>query len=224
MKPTWQSDCGTVSLYLADCLDVLPHLSGVDAVVTDPPYGIGDKWQGGFSEKHGWGRAGLCSDERNEWDAKPASPEHIAATLNVGDEHIIWGGNYFNLPLSRCWLVWNKPERGFSLAECELAWTDFDNVARVYDCRRSDVGRIHPTQKPLPLMEWCVDKTHGDVCDPFMGSGTTGVAAVRLGRRFIGIETYKPYFADAKRRIIEALNSQPLFKDQEPTLVQGVFA
>src|SRR5690606_41766480 len=92
--------------------------------------------------------------------------------LASANEAIIWGGNYFNLPPSRCWFVWNKPERNFTLAEAELAWTNRDNVVRVIDAPRSDAGRVHPTQKPVEVMRWCVDKTKGSVLDPFMGSGT----------------------------------------------------
>lgn len=201
----------TVQLFLGDCLEILPTLGKIDAVVTDPPYGIGDVWKGGGS--HGWASALAQTPQRNEWDAQPISQSHIDALLSVGSQHIIWGGNYFSLPCSRCWFVWNKPERGFSLAECELAWTDFDNVARVFDCRRSDYGREHPTQKPVDLMMWCVEKTKGaTILDPFMGSGTTGVAAVRLGRNFIGIEKDPGYFAIAKRRIDEALAQPALFQ------------
>lgn len=204
-----------IELHLGDCLEVLPSIEAgsVDAVVTDPPYGIGKKWKGGSG--HGWGKAQQEGVVRNEWDNEPASQRHIDAILAIGKHHIIWGGNYFVLPVSRCWLVWNKPERGFTLAECELAWTDFDNVARVFDCRRSDPFREHPTQKPLSLMEWCVEKTKGDtILDPFMGSGTTGVACAKLGRRFVGIEKEEKYFDIACRRIEAALSEQSLLKGQ----------
>lgn len=193
---------GDCTLYCGDCMDILPTLTGVDAVVTDPPYGIAKVWKGGSG--HGWGKARADTAERNQWDASPIGDEHIKAMLLHGKTHIIWGGNYFNLPSSRCWLVWNKPERNFTLAECELAWTDIDSVARVFDCRRSDPDRVHPTQKPLALMQWCIEKTKGTVLDPFMGSGTTGVACVKMGRKFIGIEREKKYFDIACERIRNA--------------------
>ena len=199
----------TVDLYCADCLDVLPTLGKVDAVVTDPPYGIADVWKGGGS--HGWASALAQTPERNSWDKTPATKAHIGAILAVSQEQIIWGGNYFELPVSRGWLAWVKPERGFSLSEVELAWTNHDAVARVYECRRSDPDREHPTQKPRELMMWCIQKTGGVVCDPFMGSGTTGVAAVSLGRSFIGIEIEPKYYAIARRRILEALAQPALF-------------
>ena len=202
---------GNAELYLGDCLEILPTLPKVDAVITDPPYGIAHLWKGGFSDKHGWGKALDESIKRNEWDEKPLDAAAIATLLSVGKQHIIWGGNYFPLPLSRGWLVWNKPERNFTLAEAELAWTDFDACIRVFDGNRSDQGRVHPTQKPGALMRWCVAKTTGDVLDPFMGSGTTGVACMNLGRKFIGIEIEPRYFDIACRRIEDAQRQTRLF-------------
>jgi DNA modification methylase len=188
-----------VTLYLGDCREILPTLGKVDAVVTDPPYGIASVWKGGFG--NGWGNARQHSPMRNSWDVCPPDSELFEKLLDMSDMQIIWGGNYFPLPASRCWLVWNKPERNFSLAEAELAWTNRDNVVRVFDCNRSDIGREHPTQKPLALMKWCVDFTKGTVLDPFMGSGTTGVACVQLGRKFIGIEIEAKYMEIAVKRI-----------------------
>ena len=111
--------------------------------------------------------------------------------------------------------MWNKPERNFSLAEAELAWTNKDAVMRVFDCRRSDPGRQHPTQKPVKLMEWCLERlgvpVGGTVLDPFAGSGTTGVAAIRMGRNFIGCEISPEYHAIATRRLKEAEAADGLF-------------
>ena len=199
------SDCQIIH---GDCLEVLKTLpsGSVDAVVTDPPYGIARVWKGGAS--CGWGRAQMQTASRNEWDNKPPSQEVFEAVLSLGVPTAIWGGNYFTLPPSRGWLVWNKPERGFTLSEAELAWTNRDMVMRVCDCRRSDPGRTHQTQKPVKLMEWCLDKLKvpegGTVLDPFMGSGTTGVACVQTGRKFIGIEIDAGYCEIARKRIEEA--------------------
>jgi DNA modification methylase len=129
----------------------------------------------------------------------------------ISREQIIWGGNYFPLPPSRCWFVWNKPERNFTLAEAELAWTNRDNVVRVIDCARSEPDRLHPTQKPVAVMAWSVAKTSGTVLDPFMGSGTTGVACANLGRIFIGIEREPTYFDIACRRIEQAYEQGDMF-------------
>lgn len=201
---------GNATLYLGDCRDILPTLGKVDAVVTDPPYGIADKWKGGSG--HGWGKAREEGELRNEWDESTPSIETMQAVAAAGKEVIIWGGNYFELPPSRCWLVWSKPERNFSLAEAELAWTNRDNVVRVLDYARSDPDRLHPTQKPVGVMRWSIAKTKGEtILDPFMGSGTTGVAAVQMGRKFIGIEREPKYFDIACKRIEDAQRQGDMF-------------
>jgi len=199
-------------LHLGDCLQIMKGMPGgsVDAVVTDPPYGIGRVWKGGAS--CGWASAQKQTSKRNEWDDKPPSKEVFDTILSTGNTVIIWGGNYFELPTSRGWLVWVKPERGFTLSEAELAWTNMDMPMRVFEHRRSDRGRVHPTQKPLGLMKWCITKYTKEsdtVLDPFMGSGTTGVACHLTGRNFIGIEIDPDYFAIAEKRIRE-VQMQPL--------------
>ncbi len=201
---------GRAVLVQADCRDVLPVLPKVDAVVTDPPYGIASVWKGGLG--HGWGKAREQAGLRNEWDEAIPSNDTMTLVLGAGQEIIIWGGNYFDLPPSRCWLVWNKPERNFSLAEAELAWTNRDNVVRVVDCPRSESDREHPTQKPVKVMRFSIGKVKGQtILDPFMGSGTTGVAAVQMGRDFIGIEREPKYFDIACRRIDQAQRQGDLF-------------
>jgi DNA modification methylase len=197
-----------VTLYCGDCLEVMAELeaNSVDAVITDPPYGIGDIWKGGSS--HGWGVASLATPKRNEWDVKPAK-EYFDEILRIANKVIIWGGNYFELPTSRGWLVWSKPERNFTLSEAELAWTNIPMPIRVIDYHRSDSGREHPTQKPVGVMRFSIEKAKlpegATILDPFMGSGTTGVAAVQLGRRFIGIEIDETYYEIAKKRIQQAM-------------------
>lgn len=200
---------GDATLYLGDCLEILPTLPKVDAVITDPEYGIAHIWVGG--KGHGWAKADADKELRNSWDKKPLTERELSIVLAAGENQIIWGGNYFPLPPSRCWLVWNKPERNFTLAEAELAWTSFDACVRVFDGNRSEPDRQHPTQKTVALMRWCVAKTKGDVIDPYMGSGTTGVACANLGRRFIGIEIEEKYFNIACERITNAYRQTRMF-------------
>jgi len=211
---------GHCTLYLGDSLALLPKLERSANLITDPPYGIADKWKGGFNEKHGWGKAKTEAAVRNEWDDKPLGQSEIGILLAAAKTCIIWGGNYFPLPPSRCWLVWNKPERNFTLAEAELAWTNMDACVRVIDWRRSDTGRLHPTQKPVEVMSWCVEKTKGSVIDPFMGSGTTGVACAKAGRQFTGIELDEGYFDIACKRIEEAYKEPDMFAANEPKMEQ----
>ena len=194
---------GNATLYLGDCREILPTLPKVDAVITDPPYGIqADKGKAHSSirDNDAWGRDG--------WDDARPPAELFALILAAGPRLAIWGGNYFAdmLPASSGWLCWRKPEAetGFSLADIELCWTNMAFAARTKTLPRRD-GNEHPTQKPVALMEWTAGFVPGKlVLDPFMGSGTTGVACMNLGRAFIGIEREPKYFDIACRRIEDA--------------------
>lgn len=190
------------ALYHGDCVDILPTLAGrIDAVITDPPYGIGINKSHRLSVSRGFGN--------DTWDEQPANGATIQTLLKIAPAQIIWGGNYFDLPPTRCVLVWDKLNEGRDFADLEMAWTNLDCVARIFRKRPMlmDGGKIHPTQKPVALMEWCIEKCTqpGDtILDPFMGSGTTGVAAMHTGRNFIGIEMDAGYFAIAEERIRKA--------------------
>ena len=211
-----------VTLYLGDCREILPTLGKVDAVVTDPPYGIGassKKFINGTSKTKKDYYADVC------WDTAPPDGETFTAILAAANDAIIWGGNYFPLPPSRCFLVWDKTIHGNTYADCELAWTTLDKVARIKALNMvaaNQDGRVHPTQKPLELMKWCISQipTAMTILDPFMGSGTTGVAAVKLGRKFIGIEIEEKYFDIACRRISEALRQPDMFIEKPKPLKQ----
>jgi site-specific DNA-methyltransferase (adenine-specific) len=194
-----------VTLYHGDCIDMLPSLPTFDLLLTDPPYGIGATWKGGWG--HGWGKAKGDATLRNEWDDAAPTIELINTLCSLAKDSVIWGGNYFPLPPSRGWLVWNKPERNFSLAEAELAWTTRDNVIRVKDLPRSEPGREHPTQKPLSLMRWCIGMfpKAQTVLDPFAGSGTTLRAAADMGLRAVGIEREERYCEIAAKRLSQGV-------------------
>ena len=208
IKPYYEQD--GITIYHGDCREILPQLDvKVDLVLTDPPYGIADKWVGGFSNKHGWGKALETQEVRNGWDIAPPDKQTFDLLLSISKRQIIWGGNYFLLPLSRCWLIWSKPERNFTLAEAELAWTNADNVVRIYDGNRNDPNKEHPTQKPIGLMKWCMELSWAKDCqlilDPFLGSGTTAVAAKILGRKCIGIEIEEKYCEIAVKRLAQSV-------------------
>lgn len=200
---------GDCTLYLGDCMEVMPTLGRVDAVVTDPPYGIGadkKKAHSSIRDNSQWAD--------NGWDdGRP--PVELFEILTSYEEAAIWGGNYFAdlLPPSGGWLVWRKPqaETGFSLADGELCWTSKDFALRIKSLPRRD-GNEHPTQKPVCVMEWTLQFIKGKtILDPFMGSGTTGVACVKSGRSFIGIEREPSYFDIACRRIEEAYRQGDMF-------------
>lgn len=213
---------GNQRLLLGDCLSILPdvvHLCG--ATLSDPPYGIAAKWQGGSG--HGWGKASQQTAARNDWDDSPPPAAIIQSWRRTKAPTIIWGGNYFDLGPSRGILVWNKPERNFTLSEAEIAWTNIDMRMRVFDHPRSEPNRVHPTQKPLPLMLWCLGflPKEAVVLDPYMGSGTTIVACQMAGRKGVGIERDPHWFDVACRRVDEAARQPDLFiAETQPKPVQ----
>lgn len=201
---------GDAVLLLGDCRETLPVLGKVEAIVTDPPYGLGERMQGGT-----WGAADKYTDMR-AWDAE-APADVVAALVRLNVPTIIWGGNYFDLPPSRCWLSWSKLNSVPTMAALELAWTNLDRPAKEMRLPVGVHDKGHPTQKPLTLMEWCLGFVpHGVTLDPFMGSGTTGVACVRLGRPFIGIEIEPRYFDIACRRIADEHSRPRLFTEPAP--------
>jgi len=208
-----------VSLYLGDCRELLPTLPRVDAVVTDPPYGIGEDG-GRFRDREGGGHRVL---PKMGWDKAPPTAETFGLILGAARRQIIWGGNYFTtcLPVSRGWLYWDKLMGG-DFSDGELAFTTMDMPLRSFRYCNKERGKEHPTQKPEPLMKWCLGFVPDarTILDPFMGSGTTGVAAVKLGRRFIGIEIEPKYFDIACRRIQQALDAPDLFIEQPKAAVQ----
>lgn len=211
---------GNAELYCGDCMEILPTLGKVDAVVTDPPYGIGWKPRVNHTEQP-W-------VDVIDFDIKK---------ILVGEKHIIWGAQYHikNLPDSDSWLTWCKRPaelNSFSMdkrsySTTEIAWTDFGKSGFFVHCwdggKRAGVKGnrefCHPSQKPYELMLWCIERTGGAqiIFDPFMGSGTTGVACVKLGCKFIGIELEPKYFDIACERIQAAYDQPDMFIEPERT-------
>jgi site-specific DNA-methyltransferase (adenine-specific)/modification methylase len=213
-------EIGNATLYLGDCMDMLPMLpksvSGTyvaDAVITDPPYGIDVGSMGMGKGKKS------TTFEKFEWDKETPKAYLIARCLAAADIAIIWGGNYFELPPSGCWLAWDKIQQ-FSGADLELAWTNLNKPTKAFRMSRveayGNIDKQHPTQKPLALMKWCIEQAGNPetILDPFMGSGTTGVAAIQLGRKFIGIEREPKYFEIACKRIEQAVAQGQLFEPE----------
>jgi DNA modification methylase len=205
IKPYYQDDA--VTLYRGDCREILPTLPRHDLLLTDPPYGIGEKWavDGAFETAAGklWGAD-------SKWDAKTADFE-ISLALEIADRSIIWGGNYYDLKPSRGYLVWDKMQTGFSLADSELAWCSWPATPRTYRFARAQLaseGKVHPTQKPLGLMRFCIDiagQKAKTILDPFAGSGTTGVAAKLEGRKATLIEMEERYCEIAANRLSQGV-------------------
>ena len=211
---------GDATLILGDCREVLPGLDGVEAVVCDPPYGIGEAAGKNASR----GNIAVAKDYGNAaWDDAPLSPDVVDLFRAKSRWQIIFGGNYYSLPSTSCWLVWDKLNGENDFADCELAWTNMKKAVRRIQYRWNGMIRQnneprgdHPTQKPVGVMEWCILQLPHDaqtICDPTMGSGTTGVACANLGRRFIGIEIDEKYFDIACRRIEAAYRQPRLFEE-----------
>ena len=202
-----------------DCLEILPTLGRDDfgAIVTDPPYGINvcNRADGGVSSVSGGGKV----YGRTDWDKKPPPPELFTLLLSFDVPTIIWGGNYFPLPPSPSWLIWDKEQREFSFADAEMAWTNTGKATRIFGCARGRLvaeGKKHPTQKPLSLMLWCLSflPKGCTVIDPYAGSGTTGVACLKTGRKCILIERDPRYIPVIHRRLRDA--ATPLFDPVSP--------
>jgi len=205
---------GGQRLILGDSRSVMPILPKPDAIVTDPPYGIGITKSNRLATSRGLGG--------KLWDEEPAD---LSGFPDVPS--IIWGGNYFDLPPHRAPLVWDKNNAGRDFADFEMAWTNLDMVARrfVFRPMNMDGGKLHPTQKPVVLMEWCLGflPNAQTILDPFMGSGTTLVACQRLGRQGIGIELDPDYFEIACKRVDEATRQPDLFVEPVKPFVQKGF-
>jgi hypothetical protein len=217
-----------VTLYLGDCADVLPTLGNVDGVVTDPPFGVGN-----FVQVTGRiiGR-GANRGRSVTWNDAPPAPEIFKILRSISTHRIIFGANFFNCFEDRGGaIVWVKRQSmpNFSkadIASCthfskteivEIPWTNFTVTHKA----ESD----HPCERPVELYRWCIEympycKT---ILDPFMGSGSTGVAAVRLGRKFIGIEIHEPYFDIACRRLSDALKQPDMFIERPKPAKQERF-
>lgn len=184
-----------------DCMEVMKGWPDkcVDLVLTDPPYGIGaDRMQMG-SGNHDWAVV-------TGWDKKAPTMNTFRLLLQSGKNCIIWGGNYFTeyLQPSAHWLVWDKKNPNLSFAECELAWVMAGKRIRIFKHYSARGGKVHPTEKPLPLMCWCVDNYSAKndlILDPMCGSGTTCVAAKMLGRNYIGIDISEEYCEIARLRL-----------------------
>lgn len=199
-----------ITIYNADCRDILPLLPKVDLVLTDPPYGIG-RDKGLPTTANSWSKRKAYRD--SNWDSKRPEAGLLNEVACAGEKSIIWGGNFFAdlLPKSTHWLVWDKQNTMPTFSDCEVAWT---NVARCSvkmlrlngnGLMGDEVQRDHPTQKPIKLMTWCLSffPDAQTILDPFMGSGTTLVAAKLLGKKAIGIELEEKYCQIAVDRLAQ---------------------
>lgn len=211
MKP---ETFGRITLYNADCMDVMREMpdNAFDLAIVDPPYGLGDKklTQGGtWAKKY---KKGDCY-----WDVLPTK-EYFSELFRVSKNSIIWGGNYFQVPPTRGFIVWDKISHLSTMSDCEYAWTSFDVNAKIIKCHRAWGGlnekRIHPTQKPVPLYKWLIGnyaKSGDRILDTHLGSGSICIACDDLGFDMTGIELDQDYYQAAQQRLINHQAQQKLF-------------
>lgn len=180
-----------------DCLEVMRGFADkqFDLVLTDPPYGIGIA-ANPFRQKY----------EKEKWDDFVPSKEYFNEIFRVSQQQVIWGGNYFGLPASQGFLVWDKKQpEDFSSSMCEMAWMSRQSPAKLYKEWVVSIKKFHPTTKPLELMRWCISlfPEAETILDPFAGSGTTIVAAKELGKTATGIEISPKYCEIARNRLAQ---------------------
>jgi DNA modification methylase len=202
---TYYSHAG-ITIYHGDSEEMLPMFKA-DMLLTDPPYGIGEA----AGKNKTRGNLAVAKDYGNsDWDNK-TPPEWMFGLMRSRTKwQVIFGGNYFPLPPSKCWLVWDKENGDNDFADCELAWTNFDKAVRriVWRwhgmLREGNEDRFHPTQKPLNVMKWALSFAPADVgsvLDPYMGSGTSLLAAKQFRKTAIGIEKDERYCEIAAKRL-----------------------
>ena len=220
-------DCAFIN---ADCMEGLKRLPDkcIDLAVVDPPYGSGGGEWSGSERFGGWfdkyrnkdrthGRQ-LVEKVRKKiiaWDTAPGK-EYFTELFRVSRNQIIWGGNYFGLPPTRCFLIWRKLSisEKFSMAMCEYAWASFNDNAKIFDCMPQDTARFHPTQKPVALYEWILSRyaKPGDIIlDTHVGSASSLIACHRTQHRFIGFELDEDYYRMAMKRLTDEMNQITIF-------------
>jgi site-specific DNA-methyltransferase (adenine-specific) len=185
-----------------DCMEGMKQYPDkyFDLAIVDPPYGIGAENHAG-PENHGWTKW-----ESKNWDAKTPDSPYFLELKRVSKNQIIWGGNYFDLGPTKCYLIWDKGQRDFSLADAELAWTSFEKSVRVFDFARAlanQENKIHPTQKPVALYKWLLKnyaKPGDKILDTHLGSQSSRIAAYDMGFAFTGFEIDKDYFEAGNKR------------------------
>jgi DNA modification methylase len=204
-----------ITIFHGDCRSIIPTLDPVDLLLTDPPYGIGADRNLRANKQHGKAAAPSKDYGIGHWDNTAPPAWLIGMMMEKARHHIVWGGNYFGLPGSSCWLVWDKDNGDNGYADCELAWTNLQKAVRKIRFRwmgmlqenmANKEPRWHPTQKPVEVIKWAITQAPDDcmtILDPFAGSGTTGVAAKELGRKCILIEAEEKYCEIAVKRLAQ---------------------
>lgn len=189
-------------------IDCMKYMKGIpdkffDLAIVDPPYGLDKK------STHGRGKLkGRCLNRGNiqKWDIRPG-PEYFTELFRVSKNQIIWGGNYFNLPPTRCFICWDKVQVWENFSQCEMAWTSFNKPAKHVTISvtggKADIDKIHPTQKPISLYQYILNQfanSSDKILDTHLGSGSSRIAAYKMGFDFYACEIDKEYFDAQEKR------------------------
>ena len=212
-----------ITLLNCDCMEFMATIPDnyYELAIVDPPYGIGINTSG---------RLGHYGGKGKNWDNSIPNDEYFIELYRVSKNQIIWGANYFKMPPTRCFLIWDKEQpESVSFASCEYAWTNFEKSAKTYYQRPQnvDVERIHPTQKPVKLYEWLLTNyaKQGDkILDTHLGSASSAIAANNLGFEFVGMDLDKDYYDASVERFEKHISQVKLFDFpvQEKQLNQAV--
>ena len=209
MTPTIIKNC---TLHNMDCMELMKQYPDnyFDLAIVDPPYGID------VTKMNMGGRQTVKPDKTKTWDSAVPNQDYFDELKRISKNQIIWGGNYFALPPTRCWLMWDKGESmyGRDFAEAEMAWTSFDKVVRLHKLHPNQNDRIHPTQKPIKLYEWLLTNyaKQGDkILDTHLGSGSHAIACNNLGFELTACELDEDYFKASVERIKREAQQERLF-------------
>lgn len=199
-KPYYDKD--GITIYNADCREILPFIGEFDLCLTDPPYGVLSETGSAATRRSG----GNQDNGKCDWDIAPDCGV-LTQIRSISNEQMIWGGAHLQLPPTYGYLIWDKQIDGLNFGECEYCWTSMRFAPRIHRERAVNVdgGKLHPTQKPKRLMTWCIGFASKPkrILDPFMGSGTTLVAAKGLGLKAVGIEREEKYCQIAVQRLAQ---------------------
>lgn len=198
-----------ITLVCGDCMEYMTTLvdKSFQLAVVDPPYGI--------NIGHGLGSGKKDYKMHKSWQFDAPTLPYFTELMRVSENQIIWGGNYFTDILPPCdnWIIWDKKNPNLTFSEAELAWCSIHRKVRIFpycSTHRDRDGRFHPTQKPIALYLWLLEKyakPENKILDTNLGSGSSAIAAYNLGHEFVGIEKDEQYFENAKERLQRHINS-----------------
>jgi len=211
MKWTNTATGKSIEIFNEDCMPALEKMqeNEFELAIVDPPYGIDINKSGRLVKEKGW--------EYKEWDKNVPNDKYFSTLKEVSENQIIWGGNYFNLGTTRCYLIWDKKQpEGVSFASSELAWTSFDKSTKTFywHPQHKNEERQHPTQKPIALYKWLLKnyaQPNDRILDTHLGSGSIAIACWDMGFDLVGYELDKDYFEATCKRLNDHFNQQTLF-------------